>query len=260
MSIDHLKKQAKNLKAFLPTFLEAHPSGTATLADFQELVARISGYPSWHAALQRRTEATSDTTAPNASAPLGITVSFEGVYVSEYTSKGVEKPAREIKTAVFYPDDQERHDEVVAQLDDFLDEQGTSDDYGEEGPPEQYSRELVRLCRKLIDRDPSFIDGYAHLCSALYWLGEFEAAIGLARPLFDRVSALLPTSFRGRVSYLHLENRPFHRLAHGLVLAYYSFGSAEGNKQAGRLAKRMLRWWPNDNIGFRFLLKPPHDE
>lgn len=49
MSIEHLKKQAKNLHRLLPEFLAKNPQ-PFSLSSCQELAARASGYPSWHAA------------------------------------------------------------------------------------------------------------------------------------------------------------------------------------------------------------------
>ena len=57
--------------------------------------------------------------------------------------------------------------------------------------------------------------------------------------------------------YYCLGNRPFHRLAHALVLAY--LGLKETDK-ALALCKRMLALWPNDNIGFRFIIADPYAE
>ena len=45
MSIEHLKKQSRNLKKLLPDFIKSHPDGEAPLAQIQELIARSSGYP-----------------------------------------------------------------------------------------------------------------------------------------------------------------------------------------------------------------------
>lgn len=260
MSIDHLKKQAKNLKAALPAFLQLHPSGVAPLAAFQELVAQMSGYPSWHAASLGRS-GSRDSNAGHAPAQsLGITVAVERMYVTEYAADGSEKLPREVRCAVFYPDDLTTHERSVDELDSFLEEHGSSEEFGDDGPPAQYSRELGKLCKKLIASDPSFIDGYAHLCTALWNLDDFRSAIDVGRPIYDQLCALLPPSFTGRVPYQHLENRPYHRLAHVLVLAYYGLKTREGDREASLLAKRMLKRWPNDNMGFRFLLDPDRDE
>lgn len=260
MSIDHLKKQAKNLKAALPAFLQLHPSGVAPLASFQELVAQISGYPSWHAASRGRSGATDDIGNRKPALSLGITVAFERMYVTEYTADGSEKPSREVRCAVFYPDDQAAHERSVDQLDGFIEEYGSSEEFGDDGPPAHHSRELKGLCSKLVASDHSFIDGHAHLCIALWRLGDFQAAINAGRPVYDQLCAMLPRPFSGRVPYHHLENRPFHRLSHVLVLAYYGLKTLEGDREALLLAKRMLKWWPNDNLGFRFLLEPDRGE
>ena len=55
MSIDHLKKQAKNLHKLLPEFVQKHGLGTLKLSDCQELIAQINGYGSWHSAVNQGT-------------------------------------------------------------------------------------------------------------------------------------------------------------------------------------------------------------
>lgn len=64
MSIDHLKKRAKNLSRLLPDHLKTHEKPEA-LAACQELAACVDGYPSWHAAMTRKDLGAS--AAPNAS-------------------------------------------------------------------------------------------------------------------------------------------------------------------------------------------------
>ncbi len=54
MSIEHLKKQSKNLKRLWPEFAETH-GASPSLAACQELIARCSGYASWHAAVGHET-------------------------------------------------------------------------------------------------------------------------------------------------------------------------------------------------------------
>jgi len=51
MSVDHLKKQSKNLKRLWPEFAKQH-GDQPTLAACQELIARCSGYGSWHTAIK----------------------------------------------------------------------------------------------------------------------------------------------------------------------------------------------------------------
>lgn len=51
MSIDKIKKQARNLKRDLPAYIAEHPDG-GTLTQVMDLVARSSGYPNLHAATE----------------------------------------------------------------------------------------------------------------------------------------------------------------------------------------------------------------
>lgn len=260
MSIEHLKKQAKNLKKRLPDFVKRHSSGVAPLAEFQELIAQASGYPSWHAAAQSLSERPSSGTPVRRDAVIEIRSEHEYLYITEFTIKGEEKSPREFDCVLFQPEDHSLLNIVTSSLDRFLEEEGSSEDFGDYGPPVEHSQALANLCKGLIRRNSSFLDGYAHLANAQFWLGEHDETIKVCRPVFDQVSSLLPEGFKGRIPYSRLENRPFHRLAHSLVLAYYGLKSAAGDKQALLLAKQMLKWWPNDNLGFRFLLTRPGDE
>lgn len=116
--------------------------------------------------------------------------------------------------------------------------------------------EIISGCRIYTAREPAFIDGYAHWAGALVALEKNEACIAMALPVFNAVCALIPSDFNGYIPYSYLSNRPFHRLANNLLLAYYGVGK---NEEAKSIAQQMLTWWPNDNIGFRFLLTPEEE-
>jgi hypothetical protein len=256
MSIDHLKKQAKNLKKTLPTFLQQHPGGDAPLSQFQELIAKANGYPSWHTAVHSYSNR-GTIIAPVFDVKTYIGVTTQYIPVTEYTTQGKEKKAREFDCAIFYPQDDVAHQRVVVRLDEFLESEGYIGIFGDSGPPDAHNCEMVKLCQELTRIHPGFIDGYAHLCCALWWLGEYSKSIVVGQPVFDQLCELLPTGFKGRIPYSILKNRPFHRLAHCLVTAHYRLESTDGDEQAQKIAKKMLNWWPNDNIGFRFLLERP---
>lgn len=255
MSIDHLKKQAKNLKKCLPDFLKAHPDGVAPLAQYQELIAKASGYPSWHAAAKAKHLENPDDDSGFPS--IAVRVVLQRKTVTEFTKSGKAKAPVEFECARFQPSDHKLLSFVTASLDQFLDEAGTSDEFGVDGPPVEHSQALERLCRQLIQQDPCFIDGFAHLGNALFWLRRHEEAIEVCQPIFDQLCELLPKDFEGRVAYSDMANRPFFRLAHALVLAHYGLGTQAGNKRALSLIRQMLKLWPNDNLGFRHLLTPP---
>lgn len=256
MSIDHLKKQAKNLKKSLPDFLKDHPDGVASLAQYQELIAKASGYPSWHAAAKAKQLESPE--GDSGSSQFAVRLILQRKSITEFTKSGKAKPPVELDCARFQPSDHKLLSFVTASLDQFLDEVGPSDHFLNEGsPPVEHSQALAKLCRQLIQQDPCFIDGYAHLGNALFWLRRHEETIAVCQPFFDQLCALLPSDFEGRVAYTDLGNRPFFRLAHTLVLAHYGLGTQAGNKQALKLAQRMLKLWPNDNLGFGPLLTPP---
>ena len=91
----------------------------------------------------------------------------------------------------------------------------------------------------------------------------FEEARQLSEPVLEAVFELLSKSAKQHrvrkyfAPYLYLPNRPFHRLAHALVLAYCGLSQLE---KAQALCRRMLALWPNDNIGFRFIEQDPRLE
>jgi hypothetical protein len=123
------------------------------------------------------------------------------------------------------------------------------DDVGEMPPADLEM--IIARCRDLTAAEPAFLDGYAHWASALVALNRGAECVGMARPVYDAACAMVPGTFNGLIPYWDLENRPFHRLAHNLLLAHKQAGQFA---EAKAIAQRMLQWWPNDNIGFRFLL------
>lgn len=144
-------------------------------------------------------------------------------------------------------------DSVTNSLDHFLEK----NDFDFDGLSIQFAenrRSLIMLCKRLVKRDPCFIDGYAHWAGALVSLERHDEAVTVAEPVLDEIFNLFATAPKSyKPSYYDLPNRPFFRLAHHLVLAYFG---QEQNEKAINLSKKMLKLWPNDNIGFRFLLTP----
>ena len=94
----------------------------------------------------------------------------------------------------------------------FLEEYGSVD--GSEDPDEERSLMMVRLCQRLITKCPAFIDGYAHLAGALFYLERFKEAVDVAEPVFSGLTSLLPTGSKGRVR-LREPNLPQTRASPG---------------------------------------------
>ena len=259
MSIDNLKKQAKTLRKLLPDFVQEN-SANPSLAACQELIARCSGYPSWHAAVKARESSSSEDPWDRALRQLRATLSAHlsweatrGDSDSEQALRdGVTSVRMELKPGSSLSDPED-------QLDAFL-ERHTLDDTGPSAPSTTVLRELATLCERQVADAVWFVDGHAHLVSALTRLGKPKEAFSHGRPVLDALIEMLPggTDFSGRISWYELSNRPFHRLAFNLVAAYMAnHEEGEGFRlRAEELVAQFSRWSPNDNIGMRQLISP----
>lgn len=120
---------------------------------------------------------------------------------------------------------------------------------------------LIKTCEQLVKREPAFLDGYAHWVGALIEQNKHKKALAVGLPALNAAFEILDTAPKKckkyKLSYYELPNRPFFRLAHNLVLAHYGVNE---NTEAKELAQKMLKLWPNDNSGFRFLLAPLEDK
>ncbi len=144
-------------------------------------------------------------------------------------------------------------DSVTESLDEFL-EENYEDSHELSLNFVHNRRALIALCKRLVKKDACFIDGYAHWVGALVSLERHDEAVTVAEPVLEEIFELFATAPKSyKPSYYDLPNRPFFRLAYHLVLAY--FGQGENDK-AINLSKKMLKLWPTDNFGFRFLLTP----
>jgi|APLak6261703504_1056268.scaffolds.fasta_scaffold00220_26 hypothetical protein len=156
-------------------------------------------------------------------------------------------------TVRFELDDDDLLDEVTEELDDVVDEAGGG--YGDMSEiPTTGLKRIIAACEMLTKREPAFLDGYAHWVGAFVAIKKNKEAVDIGLPVLDAAFKLADTSPKKyKFSYYELPNRPFFRLAHNLVLAYYGNGQ---NVEAKSLAEKMYKLWPNDNMGFRFLLEP----
>lgn len=223
-TISKIKADAKKLKK----------ERNITLANALELTAIEYGYENFHHATEcaKQTEQQANQTPK-----------------SEYWLR-VFKDEKQYRIETTNPD---LLDKVTERLDDFLEMNYLDAD--EYSPRFVANRKaLATLCQKLVILEPRFIDGYAHWAGALVSLERFDEAVTVAEPVLNEIFELFATAPKSyKPSYRDLPNRPFFRLAHHLVLAY--FGQEENDK-AINLSKKMLKLWPTDNIGFRFLLTP----
>jgi hypothetical protein len=257
LSIDHLKKQAKSLRKLFPDFVQEH-STSPSLAACQELVARCRGYPSWHSAvkaleaplLERSWDAAHQQRVSTLRSHLAWSVTRGDPDSDTALREGFTSVRLEIihGSNLSGPED---------QLDDFL-ERHPLDGTGPSAPSVQTLHEFTSLCNRAIADAPGFIDGHAHLVSALTMLGQPKDAFSHGRPILDALIEMLPngSNFVGRISWYELSNRPVHRLAYNVASAYLANREeGEGFKlRAEELVTQFLGWWPNDNNGMSRLI------
>jgi hypothetical protein len=221
------------------------------LAHALDAAAREAGYEHFHHATTCATRTQSQ--APQKPGVLGQ-LRFhveEGPLVWPDDDKGgEEEPVSVAEGRFIVRGDRSALDAVTSALDEFMDELDPESDDLAQMPPAALMQLIVR-CQELAMEEPAFLDGYAHWAGALVKLDRGAECIAIMRPVYSAACSLVPKSFRGLVPYWPLENRPFHRLAVNLFLAYRQVGQHD---EANGISQRMLQWWPNDNIGFRFLL------
>lgn len=136
---------------------------------------------------------------------------------------------------------------VVDEFNAFLHEIGDENAF----TSEKVRNELMPFCSLLTTKEPGFLDAYAHVAGALFENEE----VGAAKVWYERglnvAYSVMPKDFSGIISWLYLDNRPFLRLHHGMILCLLREGDV---KAAITEAEQHLQWNPNDNIGVRFIL------
>lgn len=116
--------------------------------------------------------------------------------------------------------------------------------------PTTYGK-LLSTVDSVIKKEPSFLDAYAHAGDALLEIDETTEAFDYYNRGLGLALKLIPKTFKGGISWLYLDNRPFLRLHHGYILCLMHQGSYE---EAARYIEQHLAWNPNDNVGVRYLL------
>ena len=134
------------------------------------------------------------------------------------------------------------YDGIVAELDDVLEQR----DAGTITPAK-----YIKLLKALVERYPHFIDGHAHFGYALMAEGKPKLALQACLRGLEAGERAIPGGYSGPIEWGFLENRPFLRAAHGVVLSQLRLGQ---RSEALQLMERVLTWNPNDNQGIRYLI------
>jgi hypothetical protein len=259
MNIDHLRKQAKNLQSIFPE-LVATSGPKLTLASAQAAIARTHGFPSWSAAVAKAALAPLEGVAPAAST-VGAAIRRGYVFLAdEETQLPTEldddaeptrfAPGREVALSFRLKRDAASVDRAERVVDELADRLGNMTGDYTEYTPENLAA-LQAAARKAVARCPLYVDGWNRIAGSLLTQGRHDEAMAVAEPVALALLDLLPTNGLIQVCYGVLENRPFFRVVHCYLLL---LDKARRHREADALARRMYDLWPNDNMGFRFLL------
>lgn len=262
VNIDHLRKQAKNLQSIYPE-LVATRGVRLSLAHAQDAIARTHGFPSWSAMVAKGASVPSDTTSvasgvqnsiPNVIRDGYRFVAGEVIELAIQLDDNAEPTRYALGREVVLSFRKPRQAASVRREDGALDElseqlgglTGAFRDYTQQG-----LASLLAASRKAVERCPLYLDGWNRVAGALFTQGKFAEAMAIVEPVAVALLDLLPSEGTIQASYRDLSNRPFYRIVHCYLLLLHEAGR---HREADVLAGRMYGLWPNDNIGFRFLL------
>lgn len=115
----------------------------------------------------------------------------------------------------------------------------------------EYQDEYISKLLDVLEREPFFLDAYAHIGSEYLESGDVSEAENYYQKGLDIALKLIPGDFKGGIPWFHLSNRPFLRLHHGYILCQMRQCRYE---KAVQLMEQHLAWNTNDNIGVRYLI------
>lgn len=105
--------------------------------------------------------------------------------------------------------------------------------------------------RHLLEAAPLNLELQNFVAGRLWRLDLRDEAAAMWGSAYELGASKIPKSFSGRIQWWELDNRPFLRCAYGHVLGLAHRGR---HRQSLALAKKIMRWCPNDNLGVRYLI------
>ncbi len=112
-------------------------------------------------------------------------------------------------------------------------------------------KRCIDALQGLAERHPWFVDAHAHIGNVLLEGGKPKRAHDAYLAGFSICEAAIPPGYADLIEWNCLDNRPFFRAAHGLVLCHLHLGA--WNEAVDQM-NAMLVWNPRDNQGIRCLL------
>lgn len=112
-------------------------------------------------------------------------------------------------------------------------------------------KQALMRAHKLQAKYPVNLEIQNFTANRLWALEIREQATEVWQKAYQQASALIPKGFKGQISWLHIDNRSFLRVAHGYLLGLMHQGNGKAAKE---LADKLLAWCPTDNLGIRMLV------
>lgn len=117
-----------------------------------------------------------------------------------------------------------------------------------------FTKAQKKRARSWVEAIMAMQPGFLEAGLALAWMqkeaGEPQA-LTTANAAVRQAEALVPKGFKGRIRWGHLGNRFYHRLLWLQLRLHHEQGASDA---AARVARKMLRLNPNDNLGVRYAL------
>ena len=113
-------------------------------------------------------------------------------------------------------------------------------------------RKAYDILTKLWEEDPQCIDALVHIGN-LYIDNKytFHRAYNCYKTAVYIAEQGLPQDFDGLFLWIQIENRPYLRALHGLCLILWKM---EKYGESVKIAEKLLRICPTDNLGIRFIV------
>ncbi len=111
-------------------------------------------------------------------------------------------------------------------------------------------RGLLRA-QNLLVKLPGQLEIQNFIANRLWSLEMRDESTDVREKAYRQATALIPSVFKGQISWGEVDNRSFLRIAHGYLLGLMHRGDG---KAAKALANKLLAWCPTDNLGVRMLL------
>lgn len=113
------------------------------------------------------------------------------------------------------------------------------------------TEEAQSILENIIQQDPHFIGAHLLLGDIEMEGGSLEKALRYHHKALEVGDQIIPNTFKGKIRWGFIENRPFLKALHSVALDY---SDQKKFKQSIQLHERLLDLNPNDNQGVRYLI------